>query len=53
MINNVKINDNISLSYIPMEKLKTTTIGMYIHRPLKREEASKNAISPYLKATLI
>ncbi|MBE7015396.1 MAG: insulinase family protein [Ruminococcaceae bacterium] len=48
MINTVKINDNISLSYIPMEKLKTTTIGMYIHRPLKREEASKNAILPHI-----
>lgn len=48
MINTVKINENISLSYIPMEKLKTTTIGMYIHRQLKKEEASKNAILPHI-----
>lgn len=44
----VKINENISLYYIPMTKLKTTTIGVYIHRPLCREQVSKNALLPYI-----
>lgn len=38
------INDNIKFHYIPMEKLKTSTIGIYIHRPLTKEDASKNAL---------
>lgn len=43
-----KINENITLTHIPMDKLKTTTVEIYIHRPLKREEASKNAILPHV-----
>lgn len=42
------INSNISLHYIPMTKLKTTTVGIYIHRKLNREEASLNALLPYV-----
>ncbi len=42
----VKINDNIRLNYIPMTKLKTTSLGVYIHRPLNREQASFNALLP-------
>ncbi len=42
------INDNITLHYIPMEKMKTTAMGMYIHRDLNREDASKNAILPHV-----
>lgn len=38
------INDNITLSYIPMGKLKTTTVGFYIHCPLTRESAASNAL---------
>ncbi len=38
------INDNITVSYIPMGKLKTTTIGFYIHSQLTKENASKNAL---------
>ena len=41
-----KINDSITLHYIPMKKLKTSTIGVYIHRPLTADDASKNAIIP-------
>lgn len=48
MLKVIPINDNITLNYIPMGKLKTTTIGMYIHRPLKKEEASYNAILPHI-----
>jgi len=48
MIKVIPINDNITLNYIPMDKLKTTSLGMYIHRPLKKEEASKNAILPHV-----
>lgn len=44
----VKINDNITLCYIPMQKLKTTNTGVYIHRPLCEDEVSKNALLPYV-----
>jgi len=45
-MNTVIINDNISFHYIPMKKLKTSTIGIYIHRPLTKETASMNALLP-------
>ncbi len=44
----IKINNNITLKYIPMTKLKTTTAGVFIHRPLNKEEASMNALLPYV-----
>lgn len=48
MLKVIPINENITLNYIPMDKLKTTSIGMYIHRPLKKDEASYNAILPHI-----
>lgn len=48
MLKTIKINDNIRLNYIPMDKLKITTVGMYIHRKLTKEDASKNAILPHV-----
>ena len=48
MIKSVFLNDNITLNYIPMTKLKTTTIGIYLSRELKKEEASKNALLPHI-----
>jgi len=48
MIQTMQINPNVSLSYIPMEWLKTTTLGIYIHRPLKEADASMNALLPYV-----
>lgn len=45
---NININSNIRLHYIPMQKLKTTAIGVYIHRALTKEDASKNALLPYV-----
>ncbi|MBO5060863.1 MAG: insulinase family protein [Clostridia bacterium] len=48
MLKVIPINDNIRLNYIPMDKLKTTSMGMYIHRKLKKEDASKNAILPHI-----
>lgn len=47
-MDSLKINSNINLYYIPMTKLKTTTIGVYIHRSLCEEEVSKNALLPYV-----
>ncbi len=44
----ISINQNITLKYIPMTKLKTTTVGLFIHRPLNKEEASMNALLPYV-----
>lgn len=44
----IKINKNISLHYVEMKKLKTTVVGMYIRRRLKKEEASLNAVLPYV-----
>ena len=42
----IKINENVSLNYISMTKLKTTSVAVYIHRPLCEEEASYNALLP-------
>ena len=42
----VKINNNINLNYISMTKLKTTSVGVYIHRPLNSTDASYNALLP-------
>ncbi len=42
----VKINENIKLNYISMTKLKTTSVGVYIHRPLNKGQASLNALLP-------
>ena len=44
----LKINANINLHYIPMTKLKTTTIGVYLHRKLQSSEVSENALLPYV-----
>ena len=44
MISTRDINENISLSYIPMTKLKTTSMGVYIHTPLSSETASNNSL---------
>lgn len=44
----ININSNIRLHYLPFEKLKTTVTGVYIHRPLCKEEASYNALLPYV-----
>ncbi len=42
----VKINNNLSVNVISMTKLKTTSVGVYIHRPLREEDASYNALLP-------
>lgn len=42
------VNSNISLHYIEMKKLKTTVVGTYIRRRLCEEEASLNAVLPYV-----
>lgn len=42
----VRINDNISVNVISMTKLKTTSIAVYIHRPLCESDASMNALLP-------
>ena len=44
----IKINSNITRKYIPRTKLKTTTVGFFLHRPLNKKEASMNALLPYL-----
>ena len=44
----ININSNIRLHYLPFEKLKTTVTGVYIHRPLNEEEASYNALLPFV-----
>ena len=47
-MDSLKINSNINLYYIPMTTLKTTMIGVYMHRRLCEEEVSKNALLPYV-----
>ena len=44
MIKTISVNENVTINHIPMSKLKTTTIGIYVTRELNRSEASKNAI---------
>lgn len=44
----IKINSCINVYHIPMTKLKTTTVGIYLHRPLCEDEVSLNAILPYV-----
>ncbi len=44
----INVGSNITLKYIPMTKLKTTTIAAYIHRPLCKEEVCANALLPYV-----
>lgn len=44
----IKINENISLNYIEMNKLKTNVVGVYLRRPLSEKEASKNAVLSYV-----
>ncbi len=46
MIKKINVNKNIEITYIPMTKLKTTTVCVFLHRELNREDASKNAILP-------
>ncbi len=42
----INIKNNINLHYIEDSKFKTTTLGIYIHRPLCKDEASKNSLLP-------
>ncbi len=42
----MQINKSISFEYIPMPKLKTSTVGLFIHRRLNKDEAAKNAMLP-------
>ncbi len=43
-----QVNPNITIYYIPMEKLKTTTLGMYVRRPMVAAETSLNAVLPHV-----
>lgn len=44
----IKINDNININVIEMTKLKTTSVSVFIHRPLNAEDASYNALLPFV-----
>lgn len=44
----IQINENITLHYISMQKLKTSAMGIYIHRPLLKEEAALNGLLPFV-----
>lgn len=43
---NIAIQDGVMLHYIKDDKFKTTTLGLYIHRPLCAADAAKNALLP-------
>lgn len=38
------VKNGINLYYIPVDKFKTLSVSLHIHRPLRREEASANAL---------
>lgn len=44
MVKCFDIKPGMKLYYIPAEKFKTVSISMHLHRPLRREEASLNAL---------
>ncbi len=44
MVTSKEINKNITLNFIPMVKLKTTSVGIYIHCPISNETATCNAL---------
>jgi len=47
MINDIKklnISKNVNLHMMKSKKFKTDLIGVYIKRPLREEEATKNAL---------
>lgn len=44
----IEIKSGVKLHYIQDEKFKTTTLGVYIHRPLNAQDASKNALLPMM-----
>lgn len=47
----LQINENISVRHIPMDKLKTTSVAVYVHTPLNAVGASYNALlAPVLKS---
>lgn len=43
-LNSIQIQSGVNLHYIKTNKFKTTTFGVYIHRPLSRDEVTKNAL---------
>lgn len=42
----ITIRDGVMLHHIEDIKFKTTTLGVYVHRPLCAQDASKNALLP-------
>ena len=45
-VKNIEVKDGVTLHYIEDKKYKTTTLGVYIHRPLCVLHASENALLP-------
>lgn len=45
-IQSIEIKNGINLHYLHTKKFKTTTLGIYFHRPLNREEVTINALVP-------
>ncbi len=43
-IQKIEIKNGINLYYIPTTKFKTTTFGLYIHRPITKEECTLNSL---------
>ncbi len=43
-IQSIQIKNGIKAHHIRTDKFKTTTLGVYFHRPLCKEEATKNAL---------
>ncbi|MDK2798862.1 MAG: hypothetical protein PWP27_576 [Clostridiales bacterium] len=44
----VNLKEGLNLYYIPTEKFKTSTMSICIHRQLSEEDATKNALLPYV-----
>ncbi|MGE4284275.1 MAG: insulinase family protein, partial [Clostridia bacterium] len=42
------LQDGLNLYYIPTQKFKTTTVTIFINRQLSKEDATRNALLPYV-----
>ncbi len=47
-INTLQIADGIKIIHIPSTQYKTNLVSVYIKRPLRRDEVTKNSLLPYV-----
>lgn len=48
IVKKLNLKEGINLYCIPLEKFKTYTVSIFIHRQLTKENATRNALLPYV-----